>query len=182
MSLWQLPVTARIGEKTYPIHTDYRDIIEIFSYLEDPDLPEMFRWRIALGLFYEGEIPAEDLPEAAQYFIWFVNCGQEQEGGEALISWQKDGPMIAAEVNRVAGQEIRTLPHLHWWTFLGWFHTIGQGQLSAVVALRSKLRRGQSLEPWEKTFYREHRNLVELPRRYSREELLEKERLQQLLK
>lgn len=181
MTGWQLPVTARIGEKDYNLHTDYRDILEIFSYLDDPDLPELFRWRIALGLFFEGEIPPEDVTRAAEYFVWFVNCGQSPQGGEPLISWQQDGAMIAAEINKASGQEIRSMPYLHWWTFLGWFHTIGQGQLSTVVSLRSKLRRGQPLEPRERQFYREHRSLVDLPRRYSRQELLERQKLQQLL-
>ena len=90
--------------------------------------------------------------------------------------------MIVAEVNRVAGQEIRALPYLHWWTFLGWFHTIGEGRFSTVVALRRKLRRGQPLESWEKTFYRENRGEIDLPRKYSPQELAEREKLEQLLK
>ena len=40
MSVWQLPVHAVIGGICYPLHADYRDVLEIFSYLEDPDLPE----------------------------------------------------------------------------------------------------------------------------------------------
>lgn len=181
MSLWQLPVTARIGEKEYTLHTDYRDILEIFSYLDDEELPVPVRWQIALGLFFEGEIPEKDLPQAAEYFIWFISCGETQQSGEKLISWQQDATMIVAEVNRVAGQEIRALPYLHWWTFLGWFHTVGEGRLSAVVALRRKLRRGQALELWEKTFYRENREAVDMLPRYSRQEQQERARLEQLL-
>ena len=52
MSLWELPEQAQIGGKTYRIHGDFRDILEIFGYLNDPDLPEMFRWRVALALIY----------------------------------------------------------------------------------------------------------------------------------
>lgn len=181
MNLWQLPVSARIGEKDYTLHTDYRDILEIFSYLNDEALPEPVRWRIALGLFFEEEIPQASLPEAAEYFARFVTCGQEQPGNERLISWQQDASMIAAEVNKVAGQEIRSLPYLHWWTFLGWFHGIGEGRFASVVALRKKLRRGQALEPWEKTFYRENRPVVDMPRQYSQQEQREREKLQQLL-
>ncbi len=182
MSLWELPQTAKIGERVYTLHTDYRDILEIFSYLDNEDLPEAVRWQIALGLFFEEEIPPEDMPRAAEYFSWFVACGQNRGKGERLMCWQQDAPMIVAEINKAVGQEIRVLPYLHWWTFLGWFHAIGEGQFSAVVALRHKLNRGQALEPWEKTFYRENRAVVDLRRRYSRQELEEKERLEQLLK
>ena len=59
MTGWTLPVSAVIGGKTYPIHGDYRDVLEIFSYFEDPDLPECLKWQIGLALFFEGEIPQE---------------------------------------------------------------------------------------------------------------------------
>lgn len=182
MSLWQLPITARIGERTYTLHTDYRDVLEIFSYLDNEEIPMAVRWQIALGLFFEEEIPETDLQQAVSYFSWFISCGEPGQSGEKLICWQQDAALIVAEVNRVSGQEIRGLPYLHWWTFLGWFHAIGEGRFSAVVALRKKLRRGQPLEPWEKTFYRENKAVVDLQRRYSRQELQERERLLQLLK
>ena len=57
---WELPRSAQIGGVQYTLHADYRDILEIFTYLEDPELPEYLRWQIALALFYEEEIPAQD--------------------------------------------------------------------------------------------------------------------------
>lgn len=86
-----------------------------------------------------------------------------------------------ADVNKVAGCEIRALPFVHWWTFLAWFGAIGEGQLSAVVAVRDKLRRGKKLEEWEREFYRRNRARVELKPRYTPEELAERERLNRLL-
>ena len=89
--------------------------------------------------------------------------------------------MIVADVNKVAGQEIRALPFLHWWSFMAWFHAIGEGQLSTVVAIRDKLRRGKPLEKWETDFYRENKERVDLPKRYSAQDLQEQERLKKLL-
>ena len=37
MDLYQLPVKTKLGECEYHLHTDYRDILEIFSYLDDPE-------------------------------------------------------------------------------------------------------------------------------------------------
>lgn len=183
MSVWQLPVSAKIGEKVYPLHADYRDVLEIFSYLEDPDLPEYLRWQIALGLLFEGEIPEEDQKEALEYLCFFLRGGGEEEkkSGPKLLDWQQDAPLIVADINKAAGQEIRALRFLHWWTFLSLFHSIGQGQLSAVVSIRDKLRRGKPLEGWEKEFYRENRHRVDLQKRYSKEELLQREKLNNLL-
>ncbi len=181
--LWRLPVKTVIGGQEYKLHTDYRDILEIFSYFEDRDLPEYLRWQIALALFYEGQIPEEDFQEAADYLAFFISCGQpQQKPGPKLLDWQTDAAAILADMNRVAGQEIRSLPFVHWWTFLSWFHSIGQGQLSAIVGIRDKLHRGKKLDVWEQEFYRENKSRVDMKKRYSREELREQERLQALLK
>ena len=183
MELWQLPQSAVFGGKTYAIHADYRDILEIFTYLQDPDLPESFRWSIALALFYEQPIPEQYLEEAARYLSWFIRCGQEEPKKQTpkLLDWEQDAQEIIADVNKVAGQEIRSLPFLHWWTFLSWFHGIGEGQLSNLVSIREKLARGKKLESWEKEFYSQNRHKVDLRKKYSASELAEQERLQKLL-
>lgn len=183
LSRWDLPKQAVIGKKEYALHTDYRDILEIFSYLDDPALPNYLRWKIALALFYEGKIPEEDQQEAIAFLLTFLNCGKEEKGspGPKLLDWQQDAPMIVADVNKVAGQEIRALPYVHWWTFLSWFHGIGDGQLSTVIAIRNKLRRGEKLEKWEKDFYRENKKAVDIQKRYSPEELQQQKQLEELL-
>lgn len=180
--LWQLPVTTQIGGKRYALHGDFRDILEIFSYLENPDIPEYVRWRVAAALFYDGEIPEEDYPEALAYLVFFIGCGQEVgKPGPKLLDWETDAMTIIADINKVAGQEIRSLPFVHWWTFMAWFHGIGEGQLSTIVGIRDKLRKGKKLEPWEQDFYRENKHRVDMKKRYSREELEEQARIQALL-
>lgn len=180
---WELPQSARIGDVSYRIHADYRDILQIFSCLDDPELPEFLRWHIALALFYEEEIPQNHRQEAMVYLAAFLNGGRDDAPcpGPKLLDWQQDAQCIVAEVNKVAGQEIRALPFVHWWTFLAWFHAIGQGQLSTLIAIRDKLGRGRKLEPWELAFYRENKRTVELKKRYSTAQLAEQERLKRLL-
>ena len=180
---WDLPTRAQIGGQMYELHCDYRDILELFSYFQDPDLPEYLRWRIALALFYEGQIPEEHRQEAIQYLARFLNGGQEASRTPApkLLDWQQDAQIIVADINKVAGQEIRSLPFVHWWTFLSWFHAIGEGQLSTLVSLRQKLRKGKKLEDWEKAYYRENRQKVDLQPHYSRAELDHRAALERLL-
>lgn len=180
---WDLPTQAEFAGKRYHLHTDYRDILEIFSYLNDPDMPEYLRWRIALALFYEETVPEEAQQEAMAYLAAFVNGGSQEQAapGPKLLDWEQDAALIVADVNRAAGQEIRALHYLHWWTFLSWFHAIGEGQLSTVVNIRSKLAKGKKLEDWEKGFYRENKQRVELKKRYSQQELQERQRLEQML-
>lgn len=183
MTPWKLPYEATFGGIKYPIHGDFRDVLEIFSYFDDPDLPDAFKWRIGLALFYEGEIPGEHLQKAMEFLAEFLKGGRQDAGKSAhkLLDWEQDAGVIIAEVNKVAGQEIRALPYVHWWTFLSWFHGIGEGQLSLLVGIREKLRKGKKLEPHEKDYYRAHKSAVDLKPRYSRVELEEQQALQKLL-
>ncbi|MBR4016476.1 MAG: hypothetical protein IKK11_01510 [Oscillospiraceae bacterium] len=183
MNLWNLPDCANFGGRSYAVHTDYRDILEIFSYFEDPDLPDTLKWRIALALFYQEEIPDCYWQEAMEFFQNFLWGGRQPSDRPApkLLDWQQDGAVIVAEVNKVAGQEIRALPYVHWWTFLAWFHGIGEGQLSMLVGLREKLRNGKKLEPHEKEYYRQHKTEVDIKPHYSKQELARQQALQDLL-
>lgn len=180
---FELPKEAEIGGKKYSLHTDFRVILQIFSYLEDPDLPEFIRWQVALHLFYGESLPDAYFQEGADFFARFVSCGQEDSAnGPKLLDWEKDAQLIIADVNKVAGREIRELPEVHWWTFLSWFHGIGEGQLSTVVSIRQKRAEGKKLSDWEADFCRRNKALVDLPIKLSREEKEEKERLMGLLR
>ena len=181
MNLWQLPTRLKLGEEDYEIRADFRDILEIFSYFQDESLPAFIRWKIALRLFYCRPIPKELEQVAMEEMNRFISYGKDPSPGPALIHWQKDADLILADVNRTAGQEIRSLSFVHWWTFLSWFHGIGEGQLSAVVALRDKLRRGAKLEDWEKEFYQKNKARIDLPRDEDPQTRAEKARLQALL-
>ena len=182
MTGWELPMAASLGGREYAICPDYRDILAVFAALEDPMEPEFVRWEVALALFYAEPIPREHRQEAMEYLASCLTCGrQEGMAGHRLLDWQQDAAVIVADVNKVAGCEIRSLPFLHWWTFLSYFHAIGEGQLSALVAIREKLRTGKKLEKWEQEYYRKHKDRVDLKKRYNAEELAQKARLEALL-
>lgn len=182
MSFWELPRTAVVGGREYEIRTDFREILHIIEELNNPDIPEWIRWHIAIGSFFVGEIPAENKREAMDRLSEFISYQEtESRPGPVLMDWSQDAKAIVADVNKVAGQEVRDLPYLHWWTFLSYFHAIGEGQFSTMISIRDKLRKGKQLEKWEKEYYRENKERVDLKKRYSAEEIAEQKRLQELL-
>ena len=182
MTPWSLPETAEIGGELYDLNTDYRDILEIIGYLNDPDRPEYLRWRIAIALFYQGEIPQENQYEAMEFLAAFISCGEsDPKHGPKLMDWEQDALAIVADVNKVAGTDVRSLPYLHWWTFLSFFQAIGEGQLSTIVSIRDKLRKGKKLEKWEQDYYRENKSRVDFKKKYSAEDMAEQDRLKRLL-
>lgn len=162
MDAWGLPKTATVGGKEYLINTDFRDILEIMKYLNDSSRPEYIRWQIALGLFFEGEIPTDCQTEAMAYLAEFISYGEpEGKPGPKLMDWEQDAQIIIADVTKVAGGEIREAKYLHWWTFLSYFYGIGEGQLSTIVSIRKKKSSGKKLEKWEEEFYRANKSKVE---------------------
>ncbi len=184
LSRWQLPQKAVIGGEEYAIRADFREVLQVIAYLRDPGFPDYFRWRMALAVFYEQPLPRDAWQEAMEYLAWFLRGGTEETGqpGQALLDWEQDADLIVADINAAAGQEIRACAFLHWWTFLSWFHAIGDGQLATVVRIRDKLRRGKQLEQWEREYYRTNKSRVDIKRRYSPEELAQQERLKALLR
>ena len=50
----------------------------------------------------------------------------------------------------------RALTYLHWWTFMGYFCSIGESTLSTVVSIRDKILKGKKLEKYETEFRRDN--------------------------
>lgn len=183
MTLWELPESLCVGGKDHHINADFRDILEIIGYMADEAKPLFMRYTIAISLFYDGEIPYSDIPEAIEKMNSFISQGEKDDGRikPKVIDWEQDQTCIIADINKVAGQEIRAIPHLHWWTFLSYFQGIGEGQLSTRVSIRTKIAKHQKLETWEQEYYRENKKQIDFQTKYSDEEKKEMARLNELL-
>lgn len=180
MDIWYLPEYAVIGGKKHKINSDFRDILEIIGVLQDVEQPESIRVLVALSLFFEDfeSIDKEYMEESANWMCGFIGLFEENTNKQThkQIDWEQDQRIIISEVNKVAGKEIRLEKHLHWWTFVAYFSAIGEGQLSYIVSIREKLRKGQKLEKHEREFYRANRNAVDLKIKLTKteQELLDK--------
>ncbi len=175
MTGWDLPEALEVAGALRPIHADFRDILDVLGYLNDQENEEMVRVYIALSLFYENleDIPDSAYQEAISKMYWFLNGGETVDNtrpAPKTIDWEQDRPLIVADVNKVAGCEVRALGFCHWWTFLAWFGAIGEGQLSTVVAIREKLRKHKPLSQWERDYLRQNPERVEFRQKYSKDE------------
>lgn len=177
-----LPESLIVGGVEYKIRTDYRDVLQVFEAFQDTDLTQEEKLAVAIYLLFEGFLCAEDvlraaghgfdLGEAVRQMSWFIHAGVPEEDVTEfpVYSWKQDEQMIFSAVNKVAGTETRALPYLHWWTFLGWFHEIGEGNFSFVVGIRNKINRGKKLDKHEKEFLARNKGLVKLEKPKTREE------------
>ena len=182
MNLWSLPVSAQLSAGELPHVTDFREVLPVLQLLGDESRPVWLRWYMALALFYRRPVPPEAETEAMEYLSDFLTCGDRGRPGPKLLDWQLDAGEIVSDVNAVAGREIRSLPYLHWWSFLSFFHGIREGRLSTLVSLRDKLRRGQKLEPWEQDYAHRNPDKVRLRPPETDEDLAHRRMLEQLLR
>ena len=167
--MYELPTTVDIDGNVFHIRRkgDFRVIIDCFAALQDDELDKEYKILTAIIIFYEEFDSLEDTNKYGEFLekltlemFKFINCGQDnQRGAESeisLINWEDDSQIICAAVNNVAKQEVRILEYLHWWTFLGYYMSVGQSVLSTVVSIRDKVYRGKKLDKWEQDFKKEN--------------------------
>ena len=183
-SRWELPTSLDVGGVGFPIRTDYRASLDILAYYNSPDYNDDEKHLICLKILYVDDIPAELQQEALQTAFGFIDGAQEKDAKitPRLMDWEQDAPLIVPAVNKVLGGEIRSMPYLHWWTFLGAYMSIGESLFSEVISIRRKKAKGKKLEKHEQEFYRDNKSLVNMKQRYSEEEQAEIDRLNEMLK
>lgn len=188
-----LPEYLIVGEDKYKIRSDYRDVLQVFEVFADPELEQGEKWIVAIYLLLEPFACADDVleavengfdaDEAAKQIVWFISSGQETGDKKELPSydWIQDEQMIFSAVNKVAGKETREMEYLHWWTFLGYFNEVGEGNLTFVVGIRNKLNKHKKLEKHEREFLNNNSKLVMLEKRKTKEELEQEAKYKALL-
>lgn len=169
--MYDLPTSVEIVGEEYEIRSDYRAALDILSVFSDEELTAEEKLLAALDIFYPEFlcIPDGDLQVAAEKMVWFLDCGDAGEDRKRprLMDWEQDFQLVVAPVNRVLGGEIRSMPYLHWWTFLSAYYEIGDCMFAHVVRIRNLKAKGKALDKTDREFYRENRRLVDLKTKYT---------------
>lgn len=167
--MFDIPTDIVIEDRQFSITEggDYRMVLDCFSALNDNELTKDERITACLLIFYEDfdsvldiyMLSEELLVKLVNEMFKFFNCGQLEEmhkNNPRLIDWNKDEQLVCSAINKVAGQEIRAVKYMHWWTFMGYYLAIGESALSTVVSIRYKIVHGKKLEKYEKDFKRDN--------------------------
>ena len=166
--MYSLQTSVQINQASFNIRNggDYRMVLDCFEALNDAELSHNERIYAALIIFYEDFDDVNDFPkdsdevtELVKAMFRFFNQNEDIQSNTQdirLIDWNEDSTLIVSAINNVANQEIRSLPYLHWWTFMGYYMAIGECPLSHIVSIRSKKARGEKLEKYEKKFIQDN--------------------------
>lgn len=166
--MYELPISITINGTEHPIRDkgDYRTIIDIIDITSDPELNDNEIMAAVIISFYENvDTIADiyytfpDMQEAYNKAMQFIALNNSEVGHKSkhkLIDWIQDEKLIVSAINNIAHTEIRALPYLHWWTFIGYYMAIGECSLSTVVGIRSKIAEGRKLDKSEQRFKRDN--------------------------
>lgn len=162
----ELPKALEVNGKLLPINADFRAVLQLFPMYDDPELSDDEKAYVTCKNLYACDIDIEDFAEATQKAYWFIDGGEmpKSEPTKArILDWKKDEHIMMPAISKtVSVPDIRSLPFLHWWTFLGAFGEVGEGLFSYVLNLRRKQAEGEKLEEMEKEFIRKNADLIEL--------------------
>lgn len=182
--IFELPTELEFGGRSWPIETDFRQVLRILAAYEDPELTNEEKAALCLYDLYVDfeEIPRDQMQAAYDAALAFIDHGGSgDKGGPRTMDWTQDAPLIFPAVNRVAGFEVRSVDYMHWWTFVGLFMEIRDSVYSTVLSLRQKRARGKKLEKHEEEFWKQNLAICKLQPRLTEAEQAEKERLDKLL-
>lgn len=174
--IWDLPIDVEINGTKHAIRNkcDYRVMLDVICALNDNELTDEEKVQCALFIFYEDISAIDNFETAIKEMFRIINGGEEQEESQEqkpqLMNWEHDFPVLVAPINRVLGYEVRSVDYLHFYTFLSAYYEIGECTFSTIVSIRSKRAKGKKLDKWEEEYLREHRKMVELPRKLTAEE------------
>ncbi len=166
--MYDLPTSIAIDGVLWKIrnNADYRTIIDIIALTQDPELNDSEIMACVIIAFFDDintindiYYNFRDIDETYKAIMRFISLNDDEVGHTSkhkLIDWIQDEKLIVAEINKVANTEIRVLPYLHWWTFIGYYTVIGEGPLSQVVGIRAKIAEGRKLDKSEQKFRRDN--------------------------
>lgn len=167
----QLPQTIEVCKKKYAIRSDFRNILRIITAYNDKDLSDREKVFICLRRLFKdaNSLPKDEhtYMEAIKAANDFIECRlSSDKPSPKVVNWEKDEQLIFPAINKAAGMEVRAVPYLHWWTFLGYFQGIDRdGLWGTVLTIRQKKALGKKLEKHEKEFLAANRDLCSVERK-----------------
>lgn len=159
----RLPQELEVGGRLLPIRTDFRDVLNLFPMFDDTKLTDAEKAYVACRNIYKCSITADIFDEAFEKLSWFIDGGDmpKEEAPVKVLDWEKDERVLMPAISKTVGvPDIRSLPYMHWWTFLGAFGELGDGLFTMILNIRRKLADGEKLDEWEQKWAHKNSDLI----------------------
>lgn len=161
-----LPQSVNIGEKTYPIQTNFRQWIK-FSQIAFKSVNDTISLAEAFTLIYIGALPP-DMNSAIAALLDFYNCGKQQEDSpkqskkSRVFDFDCDAGDICAAFMQQYGIDL-TKADLHWWMFKALFDGISEETRFGQIMKYRCADLSQIKDKEMKKFYKKMKRLYAIP-------------------
>jgi len=161
MQPWEYQEEIEIDGVSYPIRTDYRDIMTILVAFEDKELSNIEQIQVLYEILFEYDKPllTEEVINKCMLFI-SGDLPANTETSKPLYKWSKDSNYIITGVSKVVGENVKRVNYLHWHDFLGYFMEIGECMFSNIVSIRKHKQEGK-LTKDEREYYNKNKDLID---------------------
>ena len=161
--LGTLPTTLDVCGVNRRIRPDFRNILRIFEAFNSDELDDAEKIRVCLVRMYKdfNKIPKTDYEAAYKAASLFIECNMHDDRpSPRTVNWTKDEQIIFPAINKVAGIEVRSVPFMHWWTFMGYFQSVDRDDLwGFILTIRQKRAKGKKLEKHEREFFTSNKDI-----------------------
>lgn len=175
----RLPTSLTVGGREVPINSDFRVMLEIYEAFCDDGLSKAEKAYVCVRLMFREDIAPRHFEEAVRQAYWFYDGGDMPKSKPSRVrtlDWKQDEAILFPAISKAAGvMDVRSLPYMHWWTFLGAFGEIGEGLFTTVMRIRQKKAQGKKPEKWEREFYSRNKALIDIARLSAEEEQARKD-------
>lgn len=159
-----LPKKIEIDGTIYDINYDFGTIINIILAFEDNELTYEEQLYIMINNLYKEEIPNENLVEAIEKAIKFINFGEEKEekNSQRIYSFTKDGNYIFSGINSTHKIDLDENRDMHWWKFGSLFMDMSNDCMFGELTYYRTRKNEGKLTTEEKKNYKKIKNIVDL--------------------
>ena len=170
-----LPTSLEVDGELVKIDSDFRTALLVMQMYNDRAISLQSKNGLMLSMIYSvlddnGEVVStlpENVEEAANKAIWFLNIGMEEQADvkpkPRLIDYEKDSQHLFSAVNNVLSREVRSDDYMHWWTFYGFCQSIDDSSLmSNIINIRNKRASGKKLDQGELEFYKSNKDMIDI--------------------
>lgn len=161
-----LPTKIEINNEIYDINYDFRTIINIILAFEDEELTYEEQLYIMINNLYKQPINEENLVEAIEKGIKFINFGEEKKESSSsqrrIYSFAKDGNYIFSGINMTHNIDLNEKSDLHWWKFGSLFMDMSNDCMFGELTYYRTRKNEGKLTSEEKKNYKKIKDIVDL--------------------
>ena len=164
------------------IRTDFRESIKFELLMQDKEIPDIEKIKMALNLYYYEPSKIKDVNLAIKDILWFYKCGKEKEEinvdeesniknrQKQIYSYEFDAEYIYSAFMEQYNIDLNSISYLHWWKFKALFNSLNENVLFSKIMGYRAMDLTKIKDKDMKKYYKKLKKLYALPDMRTEEE------------